>query len=73
MGTAPLDWRCPLEVETGEGASVRVEHQRQLLNQPANLRWVCADSAVDALDQSPSWQQVWAPAAVQRPWFAALL
>lgn len=34
----PLDWRCPLDVATADGASIRVEHPRQLLNQPANLR-----------------------------------
>lgn len=45
MGTAPLDWRCPLEVATADGASIRVEHPRQLLNKPANLRSACAHPA----------------------------
>lgn len=38
VATAPLDWRCPLDVKTADGGGVRVEHPRQLLNQPANVR-----------------------------------
>lgn len=34
----PLDWRCPLDVQGAGGSSIRVEHPRQLLNQPANVR-----------------------------------
>ena len=45
-GTIPLDWRCPLDVATANDASVRVDHPRQLLNQPANLRSVLGKSAV---------------------------
>jgi hypothetical protein len=46
MASLPLDWRCPLDVTTADGASVRVEHPRQLLNQPANLRSVVADAVM---------------------------